>query len=213
MFSKHWFISVPQFQGDILNICLSILDRSLYYRQDPVTDVSHRHDPRYLGRVLSAMVSNAFQKCKLLSVLWKQSVKVNMKPFLREFLATVCTRPYGWWGMGYTVIWSEPARLISSGIVLRLIPLISSSQTESLRQGWLNGWFSPVTHLKWNCWVLDQLSHGFARLIWNSPGEKVLWLLWVTSPELPYPPNENWRNILCQIWFSQATPFCCCLLV
>ncbi|NXR93065.1 TGM3 glutamyltransferase, partial [Hypocryptadius cinnamomeus] len=46
-----------QFQGDILNICLSIMDRSLYYRQDPVTDVSHRHDPRYLGRVLSAMVN------------------------------------------------------------------------------------------------------------------------------------------------------------
>ncbi|NXC61209.1 TGM3 glutamyltransferase, partial [Aleadryas rufinucha] len=46
-----------QFQGDILNICLSIMDRSLYYRQDPVTDVSHRHDPKYLGRVLSAMVN------------------------------------------------------------------------------------------------------------------------------------------------------------
>ncbi|KAJ7403560.1 Protein-glutamine gamma-glutamyltransferase E [Pitangus sulphuratus] len=46
-----------QFQGDILDICLSIMDRSLYYRQDPVTDVSHRHDPRYLGRVLSAMVN------------------------------------------------------------------------------------------------------------------------------------------------------------
>ncbi|CAN8191076.1 unnamed protein product [Coccothraustes coccothraustes] len=46
-----------QFQEDILNICLSIMDRSLYYRQDPITDVSHRHDPRYLGRVLSAMVN------------------------------------------------------------------------------------------------------------------------------------------------------------
>ncbi|XP_014125518.2 protein-glutamine gamma-glutamyltransferase E [Zonotrichia albicollis] len=46
-----------QFQGDILNICLAIMDRSLYYRQDPITDVSHRHDPRYLGRVLSAMVN------------------------------------------------------------------------------------------------------------------------------------------------------------
>ncbi|NWI90898.1 TGM3 glutamyltransferase, partial [Pitta sordida] len=46
-----------QFQGDSLNICLSIMDRSLYYRQDPVTDVSHRNDPKYLGRVLSAMVN------------------------------------------------------------------------------------------------------------------------------------------------------------
>ncbi|XP_069728246.1 protein-glutamine gamma-glutamyltransferase E-like [Phaenicophaeus curvirostris] len=46
-----------QFQEDTLNICLSMLDRSLNYRQDPVTDVSHRNDPKYLGRVLSAMVN------------------------------------------------------------------------------------------------------------------------------------------------------------
>ncbi|XP_075624732.1 protein-glutamine gamma-glutamyltransferase E isoform X2 [Balearica regulorum gibbericeps] len=46
-----------QFQEDIINICLSMLDRSLNYRQDPVTDVSHRNDPKYLGRVLSAMVN------------------------------------------------------------------------------------------------------------------------------------------------------------
>ncbi|NXT48515.1 TGM3 glutamyltransferase, partial [Pluvianellus socialis] len=46
-----------QFQDDILNICLSMLDRSLSYRQDPITDVSHRNDPKYLGRVLSAMVN------------------------------------------------------------------------------------------------------------------------------------------------------------
>ncbi|KGL99954.1 Protein-glutamine gamma-glutamyltransferase E, partial [Charadrius vociferus] len=46
-----------QFQEDIINICLSMLDRSLSYRQDPITDVSHRHDPKYLGRVLSAMVN------------------------------------------------------------------------------------------------------------------------------------------------------------
>ncbi|XP_075577065.1 protein-glutamine gamma-glutamyltransferase E [Pelecanus crispus] len=46
-----------QFQGDILNICLSMMDRSLNYRQDPATDVSHRNDPKYLGRVLSAMVN------------------------------------------------------------------------------------------------------------------------------------------------------------
>ncbi|XP_025913709.1 protein-glutamine gamma-glutamyltransferase E-like [Apteryx rowi] len=47
-----------QFQGDILDICLSMLDRSLNYRQDPATDVSHRNDPKYVGRVLSAMVNS-----------------------------------------------------------------------------------------------------------------------------------------------------------
>lgn len=54
----HLYINLflKQFQEDILNICLAILDRSLSYRKDPVTDVSRRHDPKYVGRVLSAMV-------------------------------------------------------------------------------------------------------------------------------------------------------------
>uniref|UniRef100_A0A8C8S2Q2 protein-glutamine gamma-glutamyltransferase n=1 Tax=Pelusios castaneus TaxID=367368 RepID=A0A8C8S2Q2_9SAUR len=47
-----------QFQEDILNICLSILDRSLNYRKDSATDVSRRNDPKYVGRVLSAMINS-----------------------------------------------------------------------------------------------------------------------------------------------------------
>lgn len=58
-----------------------MLDRSLNYRQDPATDVSHRHDPKYLGRVLSAMVNNVFRKSKLLTVHFSE----NFRPLL------VCT--------------------------------------------------------------------------------------------------------------------------
>ncbi|XP_019395102.1 PREDICTED: protein-glutamine gamma-glutamyltransferase E-like isoform X2 [Crocodylus porosus] len=47
-----------QFQKDILDICLSILDRSLGYRRDAATDVSRRNDPKYVGRVLTAMVNS-----------------------------------------------------------------------------------------------------------------------------------------------------------
>ncbi|XP_053430641.1 protein-glutamine gamma-glutamyltransferase E isoform X2 [Nycticebus coucang] len=47
-----------QFEEDILSICLSILDRSLNFRRDPATDVSRRNDPKYVGRVLSAMVNS-----------------------------------------------------------------------------------------------------------------------------------------------------------
>lgn len=47
-----------QFEEDILNISLSILDRSLNFRRDPATDVARRNDPKYVCRVLSAMVSN-----------------------------------------------------------------------------------------------------------------------------------------------------------
>uniref|UniRef100_A0A803TF20 Transglutaminase-like domain-containing protein n=1 Tax=Anolis carolinensis TaxID=28377 RepID=A0A803TF20_ANOCA len=45
-----------QFQPDILDICLSILDRSLNHRRDAATDLRRRNDPKYVGRVLSAMV-------------------------------------------------------------------------------------------------------------------------------------------------------------
>ncbi|XP_051701147.1 protein-glutamine gamma-glutamyltransferase E isoform X1 [Oryctolagus cuniculus] len=47
-----------QFEEDILNICLSILDKSLNFRRDPATDVALRKDPKYVGRVLSAMINS-----------------------------------------------------------------------------------------------------------------------------------------------------------
>ncbi|XP_061486153.1 protein-glutamine gamma-glutamyltransferase E-like [Rhineura floridana] len=47
-----------QFQNDILDISLSILDQSLSYRKDPTADVRKRNDPKYVGRVLSAMVNS-----------------------------------------------------------------------------------------------------------------------------------------------------------
>uniref|UniRef100_F6SBT9 protein-glutamine gamma-glutamyltransferase n=1 Tax=Monodelphis domestica TaxID=13616 RepID=F6SBT9_MONDO len=47
-----------QFEEDILNICLSILDRSPSHQEDPVTDVSQRNDPVYVSRVISAMVNS-----------------------------------------------------------------------------------------------------------------------------------------------------------
>ncbi|XP_039093734.1 protein-glutamine gamma-glutamyltransferase 6 [Hyaena hyaena] len=47
-----------QFEEDILNICLSILDRNPLYQDDPASDVSCRHDPIYVTRAISAMVNS-----------------------------------------------------------------------------------------------------------------------------------------------------------
>ncbi|XP_008852731.1 protein-glutamine gamma-glutamyltransferase E [Nannospalax galili] len=47
-----------QFEEDILNISISILDKSLNFRRDPTTDVARRNDPKYVGRVLSAMINS-----------------------------------------------------------------------------------------------------------------------------------------------------------
>ncbi|XP_057560060.1 protein-glutamine gamma-glutamyltransferase 6 [Hippopotamus amphibius kiboko] len=47
-----------QFEENILNICLSILDQSPTHKDDPATDVSRRHDPVYITRAISAMVNS-----------------------------------------------------------------------------------------------------------------------------------------------------------
>lgn len=54
--SRRW--DYAQFEKDILNITLSMLDKSLDYKRNPATDVSRRNDPIYVGRVLSAMVNS-----------------------------------------------------------------------------------------------------------------------------------------------------------
>ncbi|XP_053575204.1 protein-glutamine gamma-glutamyltransferase E-like isoform X2 [Bombina bombina] len=49
-----------QFEENILDICLTMLDKSLNYQEDPVLDCSKRNDPAYVGRVVSAMI-NSFE--------------------------------------------------------------------------------------------------------------------------------------------------------
>uniref|UniRef100_A0A8B9T636 protein-glutamine gamma-glutamyltransferase n=1 Tax=Anas platyrhynchos TaxID=8839 RepID=A0A8B9T636_ANAPL len=51
-----------QFEEDILDISLAILDRSLNHRKDPSIDVSNRNNPIYVSRVISAMVNSNDEK-------------------------------------------------------------------------------------------------------------------------------------------------------
>ncbi|KAM6248539.1 protein-glutamine gamma-glutamyltransferase 6-like [Porphyrio hochstetteri] len=51
-----------QFEEDILDISLAILDRSLNHREDPAVDVSNRSSPIYVSRVISAMVNSNDEK-------------------------------------------------------------------------------------------------------------------------------------------------------
>ncbi|XP_066240325.1 protein-glutamine gamma-glutamyltransferase E [Saccopteryx leptura] len=68
-----------QFEGDILNICLSILDHSLNFRRDPTTDVARRNDPKYIGRVLSAMI-NGNDDSGVLSGNWSGNYTGGLDP-------------------------------------------------------------------------------------------------------------------------------------
>ncbi|KAM8945570.1 protein-glutamine gamma-glutamyltransferase 5-like [Pelodytes ibericus] len=47
-----------QFDEDIVDICLALLDRSLNHLQDPVTDYCKRNDPVYISRIISAMINS-----------------------------------------------------------------------------------------------------------------------------------------------------------
>lgn len=45
-----------QFEEDIIDICFEILNKSLYFLEDPSKDYSQRNDVVYVCRVVSAMV-------------------------------------------------------------------------------------------------------------------------------------------------------------
>ncbi|XP_009556685.1 protein-glutamine gamma-glutamyltransferase 6 isoform X2 [Cuculus canorus] len=51
-----------QFEEDILDISLAILDRSLNHYEDPAADVSKRNSPIYVSRVISATVNSNDEK-------------------------------------------------------------------------------------------------------------------------------------------------------
>ncbi|XP_030913933.1 protein-glutamine gamma-glutamyltransferase 6 [Geospiza fortis] len=51
-----------QFEEDILDISLAVLDRSLNHREDPALDVSRRNSPVYVSRVISATVNSNDEK-------------------------------------------------------------------------------------------------------------------------------------------------------
>ncbi|XP_072239324.1 protein-glutamine gamma-glutamyltransferase E-like [Leuresthes tenuis] len=48
-----------QFEEDMVDICLKILDVSNEHQRDPAEDVAARSDPKYVGRVLSAMINSS----------------------------------------------------------------------------------------------------------------------------------------------------------
>ncbi|XP_077314541.1 protein-glutamine gamma-glutamyltransferase E-like [Lithobates pipiens] len=57
---RHW--DYGQFEKGILDICLKMLDSSSEYRRSAAKDISHRGDPAYVSRILSAMVNSLDDK-------------------------------------------------------------------------------------------------------------------------------------------------------
>uniref|UniRef100_A0A8D0F6F3 protein-glutamine gamma-glutamyltransferase n=1 Tax=Strix occidentalis caurina TaxID=311401 RepID=A0A8D0F6F3_STROC len=76
--ARGWYYG--QFQDHLLNICLTMLDLSLYYRQDPAIDVSRRGDPKYVGRVISSMINGNDNDNGVLLGKWQGSFHSHENP-------------------------------------------------------------------------------------------------------------------------------------
>ncbi|PKU33475.1 protein-glutamine gamma-glutamyltransferase 6-like [Limosa lapponica baueri] len=76
--ARGWYYG--QFQDHLLNICLTMLDLSLYYRQDAAMDVSRRGDPKYVGRVISSMINGNDNDNGVLLGKWQGSFHSHENP-------------------------------------------------------------------------------------------------------------------------------------
>ncbi|XP_054836157.1 protein-glutamine gamma-glutamyltransferase 6-like [Eublepharis macularius] len=76
--ARGWYYG--QFQENILNICLLLLDLSLYHRQDPAGDTSRRSDPRYVGRVVSSMINGNDNDNGVLEGKWEGEFSHHVNP-------------------------------------------------------------------------------------------------------------------------------------
>uniref|UniRef100_A0A8C8S305 protein-glutamine gamma-glutamyltransferase n=1 Tax=Pelusios castaneus TaxID=367368 RepID=A0A8C8S305_9SAUR len=76
--ARGWYYG--QFQDEILNTCLTMLDLSLYYRRDAVTDVFRRGDPKYVGRVISSMINGNDNDNGVLEGSWNENFSEHENP-------------------------------------------------------------------------------------------------------------------------------------
>lgn len=68
-----------QFDENILNICLELMDRNINYRNDPVEDCSQRNDATYVGRIVSAMV-NSNDEYGVVEGRWEKDFPGGVEP-------------------------------------------------------------------------------------------------------------------------------------
>ncbi|XP_030069359.1 protein-glutamine gamma-glutamyltransferase E [Microcaecilia unicolor] len=100
--SRRW--DYGQFESGILNICLALLDRNIYYRRDPGSDVARRNDVVYVSRVLSAMVNSNNDNGVLLGK-WKGNFSDGVAPSNWNGSVTILKRWYNSGPVKYGQCW------------------------------------------------------------------------------------------------------------
>ncbi|XP_019500459.1 PREDICTED: protein-glutamine gamma-glutamyltransferase 5 [Hipposideros armiger] len=99
--NKNWIRPCPwnygQFEENIIDICLELLDKSLNFQTDPATDCALRGSPVYISRVVSAMI-NSNDDNGVLNGKWCEEYSDGINPaewtgsvaILRQWHATGC---------------------------------------------------------------------------------------------------------------------------
>ncbi|KAM4583270.1 protein-glutamine gamma-glutamyltransferase E-like [Fundulus diaphanus] len=93
------FWDFGQFEEDMVQICLKILDLNIKHKRDPADDVSARCNPIYVSRVISNMINNG-----ILEGNWSNDFRYGKPPthwsgsyaILKQWYASLCsTVKYG----------------------------------------------------------------------------------------------------------------------
>ncbi|XP_073921892.1 protein-glutamine gamma-glutamyltransferase 5 isoform X2 [Castor canadensis] len=99
--NKNWIRPCPwnygQFEENIIDICLELLDKSLHFQIDPGTDCALRGSPVYISRVVCAMI-NSNDDNGVLNGNWSENYTDGVNPaewtgsvaILKQWHATGC---------------------------------------------------------------------------------------------------------------------------
>ncbi|XP_011353288.1 protein-glutamine gamma-glutamyltransferase 5 isoform X2 [Pteropus vampyrus] len=99
--NKNWIRPCPwnygQFEENIIDICLELLDKSLNFQSDPAMDCALRGSPVYISRVVCAMI-NSNDDNGVLNGRWSENYSDGINPaewtgsvaILRQWHATGC---------------------------------------------------------------------------------------------------------------------------
>ncbi|KAM4622712.1 protein-glutamine gamma-glutamyltransferase 5-like [Discoglossus pictus] len=99
--NENWITPCPwnygQFEDDIVDICLKILDKNLNFKQDAFKDLAHRKTPVYISRVICAM-TNSNDDSGVLQGNWSGDYNTGVCPsmwngsvaILRQWYKTDC---------------------------------------------------------------------------------------------------------------------------
>ncbi|XP_005877628.1 PREDICTED: protein-glutamine gamma-glutamyltransferase 5 isoform X2 [Myotis brandtii] len=99
--NKNWIRPCPwnygQFEENIIDICLELLDKSLHFKNDPAKDCALRGSPVYISRVVCAMI-NSNDDNGVLNGKWSENFSDGTNPaewtgsvaILKQWHATGC---------------------------------------------------------------------------------------------------------------------------